>query len=76
MDKETKKLLGIGLVAFAVLKMTQKPKIVYIPQPTGNLGNNYAAWLEYTKAVANSAYQPLRQYPKRGECPLGAWRAF
>lgn len=55
MDKETKKLLGIGLVAFAVLKMTQKPKIVYIPQPTGNLGNNYAAWLEYTKAVANSA---------------------
>ena len=58
MDKDTKKIIGVGLLVFAVLEMTRSQSNYtqpYTPKPSGTLQNNYAAWLAYTKSITDSA---------------------
>lgn len=52
----TKKIIGLGLLVFAVIKLTEQPAyITPPPKPGGNLQNNYAAWLAYAKSVTDQA---------------------
>ena len=53
---KTEKIIGLGLLAYAVLEFTKPPRYIpYVPPPSGNLQNNYNAWLNYAKSVTNSA---------------------
>lgn len=53
---KTEKLLGVGLLVFAALKLTEQPRYIVRPaQPAGNLQTNYLAWVQYAKAVTDQA---------------------
>ena len=54
MKKE--KLFGVALLVFAVVKLTERPRYIVPPAtPSGNLQNNYAAWLAYAQNVYKQA---------------------
>lgn len=53
MKKE--KLFGVALLVFAVVKLTERPRIVPPATPAGNLQNNYAAWIAYAQNVYKQA---------------------
>lgn len=53
---KTEKLLGVGLLVFAALKLTEQPRYIVRPAPpAGNLQNNYAAWLQYARLITDQA---------------------
>lgn len=53
---KTEKLIGLGLLAYAVVKMNEKPAAIVPPvKPAGNLQSNYLAWLQYAKNVTDQA---------------------
>lgn len=50
------KLFGIALLVYAAVKFTERPRYIVPPvTPSGNLGNNYAAWLKYAQDVTQQA---------------------
>lgn len=52
---KTKELIGVGLLVFAVVKLTQPRQIVVPPQPQGNVQNNYLAWVQFAKIIVDQA---------------------
>lgn len=53
---KTTQLVGLGLLAYGFIKLTEQPRVIVVPpRPAGSLNSNYQSWISYAQNVYTQA---------------------